>query len=446
MVLNVQLSLLMNNASVEFVFQFNLIRTLSSAFLWYLFQLVTRVIQRRNAWRVLTMPVYVYQLMDKVVVLRTHARIIVQPLEITPKFVLFNALLVLVRVIQNQLESALYAERRLVIHATQINLESVSFCVFYKQNPVLMYAAQVQVHVQKTKLKCQLAVKSAANRTMEYFAKMIVIVTPDSVFLLLKRTQKDVLLLILTAQPRLVKQKRLINQTQRYALKNQISPVKLKGQMLMTAQVEFAHRQKTIHRLCNVFQQNKLQFVKSVILLNRNALLIRMVLEFACQLTVKPGVQQILARICVFLQKQTFPHVQQNVISLDQTKCRADSTGNIPTCNSLPGDICSPLNSACEFQCLKQLLSNSYRCSTQTVVCSSKQLAKVDESGLGSCAPNNGEVCNLDQDCDSGICLSVILTKVRKCSETTINCDSQIGSACLDGTRVQKDGWTNLLS
>ncbi|CAL6109441.1 Hypothetical_protein [Hexamita inflata] len=121
-------------------------------------------------------------------------------------------------------------------------------------------------------------------------------------------------------------------------------------------------------------------------------------------------------------------------ISCDQTKCRADLTGNIPTCNSLPGDICSPLNSTCEFQCLKLLLSNSYRCSSQTVVCSSKQLAKVDENGLGSCVPNNGELCNLDQDCHSGICLSVVQTKVKKCSETSINCDSQIGSACLDGT------------
>ncbi|CAL6058288.1 Hypothetical_protein [Hexamita inflata] len=117
--------------------------------------------------------------------------------------------------------------------------------------------------------------------------------------------------------------------------------------------------------------------------------------------------------------------------SCDQTKCRSDITGLLPTCFASAGEVCVPENNICVFECLEKLdvdsqRTNVFACSSAESDCSAIQVAVINTSGTMKCQPNDGSMCDVNTGCFSNICYPVVQSVDFKCSKTAIDCTTSI--------------------
>ncbi|CAL6057579.1 Hypothetical_protein [Hexamita inflata] len=114
--------------------------------------------------------------------------------------------------------------------------------------------------------------------------------------------------------------------------------------------------------------------------------------------------------------------------SCDQTKCRSDITGLLPTCFAEVGEVCVPENNICVYECLETLDENNkrtdkYACSKADSDCSAIQVAVISLSnGNIGCQPNHGSICDENAGCASNICYPVVQSFDQKCAAQTIDC------------------------
>ncbi|CAL6087007.1 Hypothetical_protein [Hexamita inflata] len=113
--------------------------------------------------------------------------------------------------------------------------------------------------------------------------------------------------------------------------------------------------------------------------------------------------------------------------SCDQTKCRSDPTGLLPTCFAQVGEICVPESSICVNECLETLDANNKRteifaCSKADSSCSAIEVPVIKTNGDLDCQPNDGSMCGEDLGCFSKICYPVVQSVDFKCSTSAIDC------------------------
>ncbi|CAL6089046.1 Hypothetical_protein [Hexamita inflata] len=113
--------------------------------------------------------------------------------------------------------------------------------------------------------------------------------------------------------------------------------------------------------------------------------------------------------------------------SCNQTKCRSDPSGLLPTCFAQVGEVCVPESSICVNECLETLDSNNKRtqifaCSKTNSSCSAIELPVIKTNGDLYCQPNDGFMCDNNLGCFSNICYPVVQSEVFKCSTSAIDC------------------------
>ncbi|CAL6097703.1 Hypothetical_protein [Hexamita inflata] len=117
--------------------------------------------------------------------------------------------------------------------------------------------------------------------------------------------------------------------------------------------------------------------------------------------------------------------------SCDQTKCRSDPTGFLPTCFALAGEECVPQNHICDFDCLQTLDANNLQtnifvCSKTKSSCKVIEVAVIKTDENIECQPNYGSICFDNSGCFSNVCYPVVQSVDFKCSQNAIDCKTSL--------------------
>ncbi|CAL5999426.1 Hypothetical_protein [Hexamita inflata] len=112
--------------------------------------------------------------------------------------------------------------------------------------------------------------------------------------------------------------------------------------------------------------------------------------------------------------------------------CSSQQVGVIQTadylvkCYLISNELCDQSTDLCQFTCLKDLDSNSFKCSSSLITCSGSYLPYI-QSLIPVCKLADGLECTSDSECLSNSCYPVLKSTCQKCASGSIDCSSQPG-------------------